>query len=321
MIEQTPTTIGAFVGTAANDNFTASELPTSIPPGKARASAELVLLTHGHPVRRVGKKDVSLASLVTRREKILQDARTPSVPNVSPIFSGAPPANDNREPQSWPLAEALRRAGREADLEVCEMYRGLWSVMAADPLQGRDPNMADDEEEEVHTESRSTINGKDAFDKFGIVTGTGEIQYKGVRQLARTPGTSRKATHKGDAATGGRYAVTTARFSESTLIAQIDMRGAWGRLRAAIRTLLAAFEAACLDGATLTEIGEARGFKDRQASAAGKALVFEAIGALSEEWNDIRREARELEAAADRNVIRYRARLERATDAYLGKVA
>lgn len=301
---QKPIESPVFVGTAANDNFTSDELPTAIPPDKAAHRLEIERLTAGHPVTACppGKYPTGRTAW-------------------KPISK---PANDNRELQSWPLAEALRRARRESDIEVCEVYRGLWSVMAADPLQGRDPDMRDVDEEdvpEVRTESRSTINGKEAFDKFGIVTGTGEIDYKGVRQLARAPGASRKATHKGDGAAGDRYQVTTARFNETTLLTQIDMRAAWDRLRAAIRPLLAAFEDACLDGVTLTEIGEARDFKDKQASAAGRALVFEAIGALSEEWLAIRREERELEAQADRNVIRFRAKRERAINTYLGIAA
>jgi len=247
---QKPIESPVFIGKPANENFTADELPTAIPPDKAAMRLEIERLTAGHAV----------TSCPPGR-----------YPDGFTAWKPRKPANDNQQLQSWPLAEALRRAGREADIEICEVYRGLWSVMAADPLQGRDPDMGDDEEEEVHTESRSTINGKEAFDKFGIVTGTGEIDYKGVRQLARTPGASRKASHKGDGAHGDRYQVSTARFNETTLITQIDMRGAWFRLRAAIRPLLAAFEDACLDGITLTEIGEARDFKDKQASAAGRA--------------------------------------------------
>lgn len=190
--------------------------------------------------------------------------------------------------------------------------------MAADPLQGRDPNMSDDDEE-VHVESRSSLDNGPNFP--GVIGGTGELSYKGVRQLSRTPGAATKAVRKGDGDSGDRYRPTAARFTENTLIAQIDMRESWHRLRIAIRPLLAAFEDLCLDGMTMTEVGEARGFKDKQASAAGRALVFEAIGALSEEWATIRREARELEQQADRNVIRYRAKRERAVAAYLGLAA
>ncbi|MGV8832539.1 MAG: hypothetical protein ACOH2N_11225 [Devosia sp.] len=310
-----------FAGFAANDNFSDDELPTAIPPDKAAMRAEIERLTAGHTVISTGKKVVTLAGLAelqARREEILRQAR---MPFVSTGVDLPKPANDNREPQSWPLAEALRRGRREADITVCEVYRGLWSVMTADPLQGRDPEMGDEDEEEVHIESRSTINGKEALDKFGIVAGTGEIEYKGVRQLAKTPGASRKASHKGDGSSGDRYQVTTARFNETTLITQIDMRTAWARLRNSIRPLLTAFEDACLDGATFTEIGEARDFKGKQASAAGKALVFEAIDALSQEWLSICVDARDLETQANGNVVRFRAKRERALNIYLGKAA
>lgn len=308
---------GLFVSNAVNDNFADSELPTSIPPGKALQSAELAALCAGMPVRQCGRV-ATLSSLERRRLAIVRKAREPVAFTASPAFTGTP-ANDDREPQSWPLAEALRRAGRESDIEVCEYYRGLWSIMAADPLQGRDPNMSGEGDEEVRVESRSSLDNGPSFPD--AVSGTGELSYKGIRQTARTPGATAKAVRKGDGDSGDRYRSTAARFNENTLIAQIDMRETWHRLRSAIRPLLPAFEDACLDGMTMTEVGEARGYKDKQASAVGKVLVFTAIDTLSEEWGDIRREADQLEQQADRNVIRFRTRHERAVATYLGKAA
>ncbi|WP_224702007.1 hypothetical protein [Devosia aquimaris] len=288
---QKPIESPVFIGKPANENFTADELPTAIPPDKAAMRLEIERLTVGHAV-----------TICPPRK-----ART----GIKP-WKPARAANDNQAPLSWPLAEALRRSGKETDIEICEIYRGLYSVMSASPLQGKDVEMAsEDNENDLRIEVRS---GK-------LTEAKTEIDYHEVRETARTPGISTKATNKGEGTAGERYIATTAHFNETTLITQIDMRGAWARLRAAIRPLLAAFEDACLDGLTFTEIGEVRGFKDKQASAAGRALVFEAIGALSEEWVDIRREARELEQQADRNVLRFRAKRERAMSDYLGVAA
>lgn len=275
--------------TLAVEAFTDDELPTIIPPTKARQREELERLTDG----------VAITVCPPGKEP----ARFTS-------WRPGKPANDNRELQSWPLAEALRRAGREADIEVCEHYRGLWSIMAADPLQGREPNLGEDEETAINTESRGS------FDEV-----SGEIAYKGVRQVDRTPGIGTKAVRKGEGNAGERYRPTVARFNDRTLIAQIDMRSIWQRLQGALGPLLAAFEDACLDGVTLTEIGDVRGFNGKQASAAGKALVFEAIGALSAELSAIRAEERALEQQAERNVIRFRARRSADLAAFLGKAA
>lgn len=273
--------------TASTEPFTADELPVTVPADKAAMRDEIKRLTAGAAVT------------------VCQPGKPPK---QFTAWKPGKPANDN-EPQSWPLAEALRRAGRHDDIELCDIYRGLWSIMAADPLQGRDPNMSEGEKE-VETENRGSLDDE-----------TGEISYKGVRQTDRSPGTVTKATRKGDSDSGERYRPTVSRFNERTLIAQIDSRAIWHRLRAALGPLLAAFEDACLDSATLTEIGETRGFSDKQASAAGRALVFEAIGALSAEWSAIRAEESALERQAEANVIRWRGRWYAARAAFLGRAA
>lgn len=261
--------------------FTADELPVTIPADKIAMRQELERLT----------RNVSVT--------VCPPGKPPA--SFAPWKPGKP-ANDN-EPQSWPLAEALRRAGRQDDIELCDIYRGLWSIMASDPLQGRDPNMQEGEKE-AETENRGSLDDK-----------TGEISYKGVRQTDRSPGTATKVNKLGD------HEPAVSRFNERTLIAQIDSRVIWHRLRASLGPLLAAFEDAVLDSATLTEIGAARGFVDKQASAAGRALVFEAIGALSAEWSAIRAEENELERQAERNVIRWRGRWYAERAAFLGRLS
>lgn len=291
---------GQGIFALADEPFTDDELPVTIPEAKARARAWLDAACEGVPV-----------TICAPKER--KDDPKP--------FKFARPANDNHEPQSWPLAEALRRENMTDAIEVCEIYRGLWSVMAADPLQGRDANL-DTTEGEAHVEHESSLDGYTKGQPIpDEVVGTGEIRYHGVRKLARAPGESRKAVRKGEDDGGARYRATVANFSEDTLIAQIDLRKTWQRLRTAIRPLLGAFEAACLDGATMTEIGKERGFSGKQASAAGKALVLAAIAELQVEWRYIRDEQRAAERQAEANVIAYRARLARRQAEYMGRAA
>lgn len=277
-----------FARLAANDNFSQDELPTAIPPDKAAMRVEIERLTAGHAVT------------------VCPPRKTR---NAIKPWKPARSANDNQAPLSWPLAETLRRSGREADIEVCEIYRGLYSVMSASPLQGKDVEMAsEDNENGLRIEVRS---GK-------LTEAKTEIDYHEVRETARTPGISTKATNKGEGTAGERYIATTARFNETTLITQIDMRTTWKDLRTAIRPVLSAFEDACLDGLTMTEIGAARGFVGKPASAVGKALVFAAIDTLTEEWHTIQRYERALAEQAESNVIRFRAKLARRDIEYLG---
>jgi hypothetical protein len=184
--------------------------------------------------------------------------------------------------------------------------------MASNPLQGKDVEMAtEDDENGLRIEYRS---GK-------LTEGKADIDYHEVRKTPRTPGVPTKAMPKGEGEAGERYTATTVRFNEDTMIAQIDMREAWLRLRMAIRPVLQPFEDACLDAATMSAIGEGLGFNGKQASAAGKALVFAAIDTLRTEWQAIQSEMRFDERQAERNVVRYRARREKERASFLGKAA
>tara|TARA_A100001391_G_scaffold12331_3_gene7267 strand:+ start:10179 stop:11231 length:1053 start_codon:yes stop_codon:yes gene_type:complete len=283
-----------------SEPFADDELPVTIPAAKASARAWLDQMCVGVPVT------VCAPKVRKNKPKPVKLARA---------------ANDNQAPQSWHLAETLRRENLVEAIEVCEVYRGLWSVMAADPLQGKDANL-DAKEGEARVEHESSLDGHKKGETVpDEVVGTGELTYHGVRRLARAPGDTHKAARKGENDAGNRYQATTARFNEDTLIAQIDLRETWHRMRSAIRPLLWAFELACLDDATMTEIGKVRGYTDKRASAVGKALVLEAIAELQSEWRCIRDEQRAAERQTETNVIAYRARLAAREAEYLGRAA
>jgi len=73
--------------------------------------------------------------------------------------------------------------------------------------------------------------------------------------------------------------------SEDNIIAHIDAKAFLGPIRAAMGPLLDVFEDALFDRRTLTEIGEKRGFRGKQASAAGKAILYMSIDTLRDVWN------------------------------------
>ncbi|WP_424981600.1 hypothetical protein [Maritalea sp. S77] len=291
--------------------YSDDELPTTIPPEKEKARQLLAELCAGVPVT------ICPAQKPVDRQSEFRFGRA---------------ANNNQEPKSWPLAKMLRQLMSQDDnpwtldqvtaaIEICELYRGIWAVMAADPLAGKDADLSFSEGE-VSIETETCLDGYEKGKPIPEkVEGTGELTFHGVRQAARSIGSAGKMTKNGDADSGERYATTAKRFNERTLIAQIDLRGPWRRLQAAIRPIRWAFEMACLDSATMTEIGEARGYTDKRASAVGKALVLEAIAELQVEWLAIHKEQRAAELNAESALEAYRADLTSRHDQYMGRAA
>jgi hypothetical protein len=226
-------------------------------------------------------------------------------------------ANDNL--QGWELLRQLRREKRHEDVEAVEFYRGLCSLIASQPLRGLDYGYDASAEKEYRT---LKLNGVEEVDEAAskgwqdnAVPG-GEIEYKEVRKRSSDdPNWTIPAKQKviGKDPTNIKARPFAVKFNENTMIAKIDMRPVLEELRTALGVGLAPFEDAVLGGKTLTEIGEDRGFKGVQASAAGKALVNAAINGLRETWDKIKRRQRKEARQAIMNVDRARARLERQT--------
>lgn len=226
-------------------------------------------------------------------------------------------ANDNL--QGWELLRQLRREKRHDDVEVVEFYRGLCSLIASQPLRGFDYGYDSSMEKEYRSLKLEGEKDVDEAAANGWQDNTvpgGEIEYKEVRKRSLsdmdwTHQPKKYAVADDDTKVKARpFAV---KFNENIMLAKIDMRPVLEELRAALGVGLAPFEDAVLGGKTLTEIGEARGFKGVQASAAGKALINAAINGLRETWDKIKRRQRKEARQAIRNVQRARARLERQT--------
>ncbi|NVM42759.1 hypothetical protein HWX16_20815 [Ochrobactrum intermedium] len=224
-------------------------------------------------------------------------------------------ANDNL--QGWELLRQLRREKRHDDVEAVELYRGLCSLIASQPLRGFDYGYDKSMEKEYRSLKLEGENEVDEAASKGWQDNTvpgGEIEYKEVRKrsnsdLGWTHPPKKYAVADDNTKVKARpFAV---KFNENVMIAKIDMRPVLEELRTALGVGLAPFEDAVLGGKTLTEIGEARGFKGVQASAAGKALINAAINGLRETWDKIKRRQRKEARRAIMNVDRARARLER----------
>lgn len=224
-------------------------------------------------------------------------------------------ANDNL--QGWELLRQLRREKRHDDVEAVEFYRGLCSLIASQPLRGIDYGYDASAEKEIRTtkfkperavDSAARQNWPDAE-----IPG-GELEYKGVRKREgddsdwSIPHRQKSVTKDTTAIASRPFAV---KFNENIMIAKIDMRPVLEELRSSLGVGLAPFEDAVLGGKTLTEIGEARGFNGKQASAAGKALINAAINGLRETWDRIKRRQRKEARQAITNIDRAQARLER----------
>lgn len=224
-------------------------------------------------------------------------------------------ANDNL--QGWELLRQLRREKRHEDVEAVEFYRGLCSLIASQPLRGIDYGYDASAEKEYRSLKMSGVKDVDAAAKTGFkgdeVPG-GEIEYKEVRKRSLSDLDWEHQPKRYSAAndeTKVKSRPFAVKFNENIMIAKIDMRPILQELRSSLGVGLAPFEDAVLGGKTLTEIGEARGFNGKQASAAGKALINAAINGLRETWDRIKSRQRKEARQAITNIDRARARLER----------
>lgn len=224
-------------------------------------------------------------------------------------------ANDNEPQQGWELLRQLRRDHRHDDIEVVELYRGLCGLIASNPLQGADYGYDASMEKEFTSDKMTTdeIDQAAANDWPTTDIPGGEIKYGSVRKRSKSDlGWTHppKKYAVADEDTKVKARPFSVKFNENVMIAKIDMRPVLEELRASLGIGLDAFEDAVLAGKTLTEIGEARGYKHRQASSVGKELVYASIGALRVAWHKIKTRQRKEAKEAMRNVQRAREQLE-----------
>lgn len=269
--------------TAENDNEP-FELPVTVPPEKQAAREWLAQQMAGEKITKI-----------PTRPQPESKAWKPKRLEV---------ANDNAE--SIPLCEALVRDKRHDDAALVRRYRLLVEVAG---LPGMDDNV-DIGSDGVEVARRTSFPDGGAGE---------ELKDHGQRMTARpmlSYGTKVKVTSS-DIPASSKAPVNPS--GEDALIAHIDAKAVLGPLRAAMGPLLGSFEEAALDCLTLTEIGEARGFKGKQASAAAKALIYAAIEALSQAWSRDKRMARGAAAYAEKVAGQARHKLEAGKVLFFGK--
>ncbi|QNQ40056.1 hypothetical protein [Brucella intermedia] len=268
----------------------AAPMPEKTPPAKVIMDATFDLPREEPPAPKTAVREW-LASMM----KGATVTKIPTVPQPEPRAWKPKPkpqaVNDNEE--AIPLCEALVRDKRSDDAAMVRRYRYLVDV-AGLPQE--------DAQAEVGEQ------GMDLARRTDFAESNGAMRDHGVRVSAKVA-----------ISYGNRNAVTTddiprrtqapARptIGEDSIIAHMDAKAIIGPLRAAVGPLLDVFEDAAIGGMTMTKIGELRGFKGKQASAAGKALVYAAVDVVREAWN---REERLTAVQASKAEIRVQASID-----------
>ncbi|MBC2884319.1 hypothetical protein H7Q97_02750 [Ochrobactrum sp. CM-21-5] len=245
----------------------AAPKPEKTPPAKVIMDATFDLPREEPPAPKTAVREW-LASMM----KGATVTKIPTVPQPEP--RGWKPrerpkaANDN-EP-AIPVCEALIRDKRPDDAAMIRRY-----IMLVD--------VAGLPQEDVQAEvghQGIDIARRRSFDDNGRMRDHGVRESK---KVAISRGVRNSVTAEDVPTRTQAPAVPT--IGEDSIIAYMDAKAILGPLRAALGPLLDVFELAALSGLTMTQIGEYRGFKGKQASAAGKMVVYMAIDHLRDAWN------------------------------------
>ncbi|RUM99020.1 hypothetical protein EET67_05105 [Pseudaminobacter arsenicus] len=203
---------------------------------------------------------------------------------------GDPSCEQSRD-EDFPLLAVLRRDRNEDAIRVVLEYRRLVALCAAEPLKGMSYSNREATGMSVEFESilRDGVAEVDAAKKGGwrdaAVPG-GEIEYVKPRRSkgAYNIPARRKAAIEYDdncEARTGRTASLHIKVTEDVLLDRIDRFPILMRIRSALGPLVDPFEDAALGGQTLGSIGVRAGYAGRTAEISGKALVMQAIDAVS----------------------------------------
>lgn len=177
-------------------------------------------------------------------------------------------ANDN-EPVI-PVCEALVRDKRPDDAAIVRRYIMLVDVAGLP----KEDVKAEVGNQGVDIARRSSFDDNGGIRDHGVRVSAKVAISRGVRNSITA-----------DDVPNRTQAPAVPTIGEDSLIAHMDAKAILGPLRAALGPLLDVFELAALSGLTMTQIGEFRGFKGKQASAAGKMAVYMAIDTLRDAWN------------------------------------
>lgn len=173
--------------------------------------------------------------------------------------------NDNI---NWPLAKALLAEGNGELLKYAMMYRKTYEMAKGEVLIG----IKGQPSPEMQVVHRSSID-----ESTGRITYGGEIVRKGASSdIQPTRSTPTNPDSKKNAAPVPRPWTGDRAINDA-----IDAREKLSWLQSLLGPTTEPFELACIDGATLQEVGNAAGVSSRGgAMAAGRALVHLALTTL-----------------------------------------
>lgn len=218
-------------------------------------------------------------------------------------------SNDNHEP--LPLITALIRDGRDDEVAIIRRYRYLVDVVGTSPFG--DTVMAGTGDG-VEVAIRTGFPDQDrlvaaAADGNWKSLPEGDLVHHEVRQTTRQKlSLGSRSKPANDNSTSAAVPLSLG-YGEDAMIARMDGEPILRQLRSALGPLLGVFEDAALDGATFTAIGEARGYSGKQASAAGRSLVYAGVDVVSTTLCDIDKRRKDSARSAHEAVKRRRAEL------------
>ena len=176
------------------------------------------------------------------------------------------PHNDN---SPWPLAKALLAEGNGDLLKYAMAYRRIYDRAKSEAVLGG---------------SGARIDDGFSLDRYTYVRPNGEIVYNRPRQSTAAgvdlPGRQYVAPTLPEEADSQRNWTKVPKpwNGDKPVNDRIDAQRELARLNAAMGPTVEPFEMACIDGATLAEVGNALGVANRAGSmGAGKALCHLAL--------------------------------------------
>lgn len=208
--------------------------------------------------------------------------------------------------EDFPLLEALRRDGKQEQVEVVKRYRRLVALCEAEPLKGLDYSKADGGElvrESKRLTPEADIDAAAASDWKDIPDGEikQSAKIKKSKGAYSIPPKRVVVSDRPDASEA--YVIKTeslhVKITDETLNEHIDAKPILAELRRALGPLLDPFEDAVLGGQNFTKIGRAEG-ADYKPDIVGRTLVMRAIHAVDGAWQDIDARERRLAKEAER---------------------
>jgi hypothetical protein len=172
---------------------------------------------------------------------------------------------DNDNAVNWPLARALVREGNIELLKVAISYRKIYELAKSEAMLGG---------------KAAPIGDGMNFDQYVKTLESGDVEYKGARKskAAAVDIPARMKIPAGSLSSTNQTNVPKPWNGDKPVNDMIDAKAKLSALQLRLGYLCEPFEMACIDGATLQEVGNSVGVSNRTgAQAAGRAVVHMAL--------------------------------------------